>query len=187
MIKKIIILDDWGEIFTHENFIESLSKVLAEALSNKNNSDEIDENAAITLFFQKKSRENYRWEQWILRKKDAIESKEEEWISVLDKKLDEELALDGETLLLSDFCWEYLEETSETLGRELVYDYVKNKSNIIFILYSKILPERAQDFLDEKQAEKHCCRIMKNSLTIPGNDVGNILQRLKDYVKFKWE
>mgnify|MGYP006939888181 CR=1 FL=1 len=111
---------------------------------------------------------------------DSFEEEALEWFNDLNK-----LFFSNEVgyLILCDYAWE---EPEYKEARDKIYEAVCMKENVIYVCYSTIFPESAQQWLDMKVEQEHACVIVDTALTIPRMKVYPKLRSLEEAMLDEW-
>lgn len=150
MMAKIIVFDDRGSLYfnSKEDLIDIRNTVVTAVREAKEKKSidliQLEDNTELILYTLDDDNKPYRW---------SSESETIEPIDWLGKDKDGNRIVNlfnEETFLICDYSWNSAINGYENALYEILTDVRKSTKRIVFLLYSTVLQEEAQDFLEDE-------------------------------------
>lgn len=170
-INNILILDDRNYVIGSENDLIDFKLVICNALKKKKYF--VDDNVEIKKFGWSSSEQN-NTNQVVLNE---TESQHLPWLTSL---LDE--VCNKNTIIFCDYDWS---ETNGEISARDIYTTIKDEENVIFIFYSTIAYEEAQDEVDLLMKQEHSCKLISEVMT-SANDFTEFVQSAEEAIN-EWK
>lgn len=172
-IEKVMIFDDKECYKDKVEFLQGVNAIMKRSFKEcKTLKDfEISPNLKVQFFFMKND------EYYEISEGDTAE-RQSDWYNNIDN-----LFVPGEgCLVLCDYQWKRNNQSTNMM----IYNAIRNNSNVIFVAYTSVMFPEAQQWIEELLKDTHSCTIMDMLLSIPSDDMSGTFRSLEEAMWDEW-
>lgn len=181
-IDKIIMFDDRCKIFDNTEQVKEFKEKVSEAIKEAKLNIQMDNNIKCYIYCKKNINNK---DTQIIMKDNENDFVSHDWMGEVENK-DYFNEIGNKSIIFCDYIWSKIDNENYQNFNQKIFENAKDINDLIFVCYSTIKWECAQEWVNKISEQEHKCKVITDALTFSYN-FEDFIDSTKEAIIYEWK